>query len=257
MSATDKPQTTHAIILAAGFGSRLAAQEGHKILAELGGRALLDYHLDNFATLGVRQVTVVTGYENQALTQELERRSTPSGIELNTAYNPDFESSNGISVLAGVDAAVEAMGDHKAVPFWLTMSDHLFDPALFDRLADDFLPIEDTAFKGMLAIDRKLDTIFDMPDANKVAFANGQFTDIGKGLERFDMIDVGLFWCDSGFVDALRTEKAHRGDCTTSDAVRRLSDDGTFCFWDIGPHLWQDVDTPEARAHAEGLLRGW
>ena len=59
--------THHAIILAAGFGSRLQAQEGHKLLAMLAGRPLLDYHLDGFQRLGVTTVTIVTGFRHEAL----------------------------------------------------------------------------------------------------------------------------------------------------------------------------------------------
>jgi 1L-myo-inositol 1-phosphate cytidylyltransferase len=257
MSSQPPTETTHAIILAAGFGSRLGAEEGHKLLARVGGRSLLDYHLDNFATLGVRQVTVVTGYRNDALAAELRRHSLPRGMNLETAFNADFESSNGISVLAGVDAALETFGADEALPFWLTMSDHVFEPELFVRLRDDFLGVDSPNVEGMLGVDRKLDTIFDMPDANKIAFANGHFSDIGKELDVFEMIDVGLFWCNHGFVQALRDEKTRRGDCNTSDAVRRLAAEEAFCFWDVGECLWQDVDTPEARAHAERLVKEW
>jgi 1L-myo-inositol 1-phosphate cytidylyltransferase len=250
------PLTTHAIILAAGFGSRLNPAEGHKLLVEIGQRTLFDFHLDGFVTLGVTDVTVVTGFRNEALEAELRRHSLPRGITLHTAYNPDFETSNGISVLAGVDAAREALGAESALPFWLTMSDHIFEPGLYERLVDDFLGQRPDC-QGMLGIDKKLDTIFDMPDANKVAAAGGHFEAIGKQLEVFDMIDVGLFWCDVGFVEALEAERAARGDCSTSDAVRRLAAREAFCFWDVGPNLWQDVDTPEARAHAERLVSSW
>ncbi len=258
MTQQTPPKTTHAIILAAGFGSRLDPDEGHKILAEIGGRPLLDWHLDFFAELGVTDVTVVTGYENQALERQLGEHALPRGIELRCAYNADFDTSNGISVLAGVDQALEAIDKQACLPFWLTMSDHVFDPALAKTIEEAFVPrLADARFEGMLGVDKKLDTIFDMPDANKVAWAGGRFSDIGKQLEVFEMVDVGLFWCGTGFVEALRAEQNDRGDCSTSDAVRRLAEHDAFCFWDVGEHLWQDVDTPEARAHAESLVQKW
>src|SRR5690606_29328045 len=64
--------TRHAIILAAGLGSRLQAQEGHKLLAMVGGRTLLSHHLDNFKRLGVSHITVVTGYRHEALERAVE-----------------------------------------------------------------------------------------------------------------------------------------------------------------------------------------
>lgn len=245
--------TTHAIILAAGFGSRLQPEEGHKILTRVQGRPLLDYHLDNFARLGVTDITVVTGFESEALMEQLEQWSVPRKIALHAAFNPDFESGNGQSVLAGVDTARERFGD-SATPFWLTMSDHLFDPRIFDRLADDWQPDNDTG--AMLAVDHKLDTIFDMPDANKLRTDDDTLVAIGKGLEQFDLVDVGLFWCGEPFVAALEAELEERGDCSTSDAMKRLAAHGQADFWDIGAYLWQDVDTPRAHAYAEGLELG-
>jgi choline kinase len=247
--------TRHAVILAAGFGSRLNAQEGHKLLAQIGGRALLDYHLDAFARVGVTRVSIVTGFKHDDLEAAVAAQTASRDLDVRTAHNPDFEGSNGLSVLA----ALRDLSPDDALPFWLTMADHLFDPTLFDALAAaggaDALP-EGT--QGALWVDHKLDTIYDMPDATKVDLGPGDtLRDIGKEIPSFNAVDVGLFWCHQGFVDALVAERDARGDCSTSDAVRRLSAQSTFAFPDVGPALWQDVDTPGARAHAEKLVARW
>lgn len=241
---------THAIILAAGFGSRLQPAEGHKLLTRVGKRALLDYHLVNFSRLGVRDITVVTGFESAALGERLAGWALPEGMRLHVAYNEAFRGGNGQSVLAGVEAGREAVGV-EAAPFWLTMSDHLLDPAIFEALAKRWSPTEQAGV--MLAVDAKLGTIFDMPDANKLRVRDGQLDAIGKQLDEFNLVDVGLFWCAEAFVEALREEREARGDCTTSDAMRRLAAVGAAEFWDIGDALWQDVDTPGAREYAESL----
>ncbi len=240
-------KTRHAMILAAGLGSRLSAEEGHKILARIGGKPLIDYHLENFAALGVETLVIVTGHMNEELEAQLEKWETPD-IEIRFAFNPEYRLSNGISVLAGT-ATFDG-------PFWLVMSDHIFEPVLAPRLFGEVERFEKET-QGMLGIDNKLDTIFDMPDANKVRFKDDQLDAIGKEIEPFDCVDVGLFWCARGFVDALEAEREHRGDCSTSDAVRRLSQQGEFEFWDVGDALWQDVDTPGARKHAETLVKTW
>jgi choline kinase len=232
------------VILAAGFGSRLDAPEGHKILAEIGGKPLLDWHLGNFVRAGVRDFIIVTGYEHEELQSILDEWPRPDGVTLRTAFNPRFELSNGISILAA-DAPA---------PFWLVMSDHLIEPRLFDRLPDWAAECEESGVGGSLAIDYDLDAIYDMPDANKLRRVDGRLDAIGKELDDFDCVDVGLFWCGSGFVEALRAEKAERGDCNTSDAMRRLDRQGKARFWDVGDAWWQDVDTPGARAHAETLV---
>jgi choline kinase len=249
-------KTTHAMILAAGYGSRLEPDEGHKILTKVNGTPLFDYHLENFQKLGVSTVTVVTGYENEALEEKLRSWTLPRQIDLNLAYNPDFDSSNGISVLAGVDEAIDSMGPGSALPLWLTMSDHIFAPRIFDKLRSDFHDVTNPDFGGLLGVDRKIDSIFDLPDANKVDFDEDdrKLRGIDKKLDEFNLIDIGLFWAGRGFVDALRQAREEEGDCSTSDAVRQLCTRDHFRFWDIGDHLWQDIDTPEAKGYAEGLV---
>ncbi|WP_162687606.1 NTP transferase domain-containing protein [Bradymonas sediminis] len=262
--------TSHAVILAAGFGSRLQADEGHKLLVKIGGRTMLSRHLENFHRLGVSHVTVVTGYENEVLARAIAEGEKRESITVRCAHNPDFKTSNGISVLAGVDDALANIGE-AAVPFWLTMSDHLFDPAMFLKLRETFAPAygdRSDGVQGMLVVDQKLDSIFDMPDANKLAFDKAALARgvapqdaplgaIGKDLPEFELVDAGLFWCGAGFAQALRAERDARGDCCTSDAVRRLDARGAMAFWDLGEHLWQDVDTPEARGHAEVIAGEW
>lgn len=242
--------TKHAMILAAGMGTRLDAEEGHKILAEVGGKPLINYHLENFRALGVSVVTIVTGFANEELEARLAAWEVPDGISFRFAYNPDYKLSNGISVLKGSEG-IEG-------PFWLVMSDHIFQPSLMPRLALAARDFEATGVDGMLGIDRKLDSIFDMPDANKIRFnGEGELDRIGKEIEPFDVVDVGLFWCGAGFVDALKAERKERGDCNTSNAVTRLDKQKSFLFWDVADAVWQDVDTPGARAHAEKLVKSW
>ena len=67
--------------------------------------------------------------------------------------------------------------DHVREPFLLTMGDHLFDDAILDRLLDDF----DPALLN-IAVDRKLDSIFDLDDAMKVQTRKNRIIAIGKNL---------------------------------------------------------------------------
>ncbi|MFB6263076.1 MAG: NTP transferase domain-containing protein [Bradymonadaceae bacterium] len=250
---------THAIVLAAGRGSRLDPEEGHKLVVEIGGRTLLSRHLDNFRRLGVRDVTVVVGYRHPPLERAIEEHPVPDGMSVFTAVNPAFDGSNGLSVLAGVRGARRTSGVDRAVPFWLTMGDHVFEPGLFERLAGDLPGAFPDRAGAVLAVDRKIDTIFDLDDANGLAFDGDRIDRIGKELEgeEMDAVDVGLFGIGEPFVEALEEQRRRTGDCDTSDAVRALDGKGRFATWDVGPHTWQDVDTPQARAHADELARSW
>lgn len=234
--------TTHAVILAAGLGSRLDAPEGHKLLAEIGGRSLLTYHLDGFKTLGVEHVTVVSGYKAEDLQQAIEAYETD--LDIRVVVNTDYELSNGLSVLSG----------DPGEPFWLTMADHIFDPAMYEDLRA--FPGNENP-EGALIIDKKIDTIYDLPDATLLDLTGPDAFRISKLIEPFDLVDCGLFWADRPFIDALQEALDARGDCSTSDAVKALHAKGTFTLWDIGERLWQDVDTPGAREHAEKLVKTW
>ena len=236
----------HAIVLAAGFGSRLAAEEGHKVLARLGKRSLLEYHVLGFAHAGVERLTVVTGYRSELLAEQISSLSLP--IDVDVAHNPAFEKSNGYSVIAG----------WKDEPAWLTMGDHLFEPSLYDRLPSVETETIGPGVDGLLVIDRKIPSIYDLPDATKLKLdATGNMASIGKEIDPFDVVDCGLFFVSPKFIDALKTAGDQTGDCSTSDAVKTLTSNGTFRLWDLEELLWQDVDTPGARENADGLLRKW
>jgi choline kinase len=128
------------------------------------------------------------------------------------------------------------------------MSDHLFEDAIVDRLLDSFAP-------GFLnvAVDRKLDSIFDLDDAMKVQTSGNKITDIGKKLRDYDAIDVGLFVCPLEIFNYLERAKsvAHQSDFSLADGVRLMARDNKVRAIDIGEAWWQDVDNPQMLRHAE------
>jgi 1L-myo-inositol 1-phosphate cytidylyltransferase len=232
------------VILAAGLGSRLRAEEGlPKPLMSVRGRPLILRVLDRFFEAGVDEAVVVLGHRageiESALTAE------PLGVRLSFAFNDKYELSNGLSVLAARDIVGER-------PFFLSMSDHIFDTAIIQGLAGAPLP------EGglILAVDRKLDTIYDMDDATKVATLDGRIVRIGKQLPTFDAVDSGLFSCSPALFEAILEKSRSRGDgdCSLSEGVETLARGGLARVYDIGDGRWQDVDTPECLAHAEEVF---
>lgn len=253
------PDTTHAIILAAGRGSRLEPDEGHKLMVEIGGKPMIDRHLANFRVLGVTDVTVVCGWRHEVLEAQLEEVEVPDGMRLHTALNPGWEGSLGLSAVVGLDQARRNSAVDAPVPCWLTMSDHLYEPAIFEELAAEFEEDRPDEAEGMLAVDTEIDTIFDVPDATKLKMdEDGELLAIDKQLEDFQAADTGLFWCGEGFAEQMMTLQKEQGDgYTTAEAVVALAERGEMWFWDVGGARWQDVDTPEARAHAEQIKQVW
>ncbi len=235
MSATTKL----ALILAAGNGSRLVtvASGMPKPLVELHGRPLLEHVLLGARDAGIERFVVVAGFRADAVRSWLAHQHF-YGTQIEIIENPDYKTkANGVSVLKARDLIAE--------PFLLLMADHIFEPETAAALLQQRLE-PDTA---ILAVDRKLDRIFDMDDATKV-LSNGKYIlEIGKQLPRYDAVDTGMFLCTPAVFSSLERAQ-HNGDCSLSDGMRLMAEHGKFRAFDIGDGSWQDVDTPEALAHA-------
>jgi 1L-myo-inositol 1-phosphate cytidylyltransferase len=238
-----KKPISDAVILMAGSGSRLVAG-GHvlpKPLIQIAGRAVFSYMVDALQRAGIETVHVVTGRNSDALLKGLEPL-IPAEIRLHPIHNPEWQKQNGISVLAA--------RLHVPAPFFLTMGDHLFKPSIVDLLLREAKPTELN-----VAIDRKLNSIFDLEDAMKVQTCGDRIVRIGKDLRSYDAIDIGAFVCPLSFFDYL--ERAKRaGDCSLADGVGAMTKDGKVRAIDTGDAWWQDIDTPEMLAEAEKNLGG-
>jgi choline kinase len=99
------------------------------------------------------------------------------------------------------------------------MADHVFESWTAKVLAEQPL------FPGevLLAVDSKIDRVFDLEDATKVRREGDLIVAIGKDIFDYDALDTGMFLCTPALFERLEA-------------------------------LWQDVDTPGALAHAEGLF---
>jgi choline kinase len=232
---------SEAVILMAGEGSRLRGSDNTflKPFVPLLGRPLISYTLDTLIRVGIKTVDFVVGYESGRMIEQV-KQFIPSDLSASFIENRDWQKRNGISLLAAAG--------HISTPFLLTMSDHLFDGAVVDRLLDSSEP-------GFLniAVDRKLDSIFDLEDAMKVQTSGDRITNIGKNLRHYDAIDTGLFVCPVLIFDYLERAKSgsRQSDCSLADAVQLMADDKKVRAIDIGNAWWQDVDTPQMLKHAE------
>ncbi len=233
------------LVLAAGFGSRLAGADRDtdlKPLTSVAGTPLIVRTLRSLERAGCDRVVIVLGFQPDAMREGvLEVYDGP--LALTFVVNERYALSNGISVLAARPALE---GD-----FVLTMADHVIGDEVMD-LARDHRPDRDGA---TLLVDYKLDSIFDMDDATKVRVEDGRVSAIGKELESFDAVDTGVFVCTAALLDALEAVEAETGDASLSDGVRGLADAGRMRVLEVGQGFWQDVDTPEMLAHAEAELR--
>src|SRR5436190_5852014 len=231
-----------AVILMAGSGSRLRGPDETflKPFVPVLGRPLICYTIDALIHAGIKKASFIVGYQSARMIEAV-KQLIPSKIEPCFIENRDWQKQNGVSLLTAANQVTP--------PFLLTMSDHLFDQPIIDLLLRNAVPDQVN-----VAIDRKLDSIFDVDDAMKVQTQAGQILKIGKDLTAYDGIDTGLFVCPLDIFDYLERVKRD-GDCSLADGVRSMASQGKACAVDIGDAWWQDVDTPEMLACAETQLR--
>jgi len=235
-----------AVILAAGKGTRLraAGDDLPKPLHTVGGVPLIKRTILTLARAGVTRVVVVTGFGADLVRRALERDADyeRAGVTLELAHNAEFDKANGVSVLVG-GAALPG-------PFLLSMADHLYTPAIAARVGAQDLGAADL----YLATDTRLDQALDLDDATKVRSDGVRILEIGKTIPTYDRIDCGVFAVTRALLDALTAVRAEAGDCSLTDGVRRLAQQGRARVVDIGEDFWQDVDTAADLASAERAI---
>jgi 1L-myo-inositol 1-phosphate cytidylyltransferase len=238
-----KKPISEAVILMAGSGSRLRriGETSPKPLLSLGGRPLISYTLAALVKAGVKTIYAVIGFESDLLRSGI-MALIPAETDFVSIENPEWQKQNGVSLLAASNSV--------KAPFFLTMGDHIFDDSIVDLLQKNSKANELT-----LAVDRKLDRIFDLDDAMKARTHGDRLIAIGKDLEEYDAIDIGLFVCPGQIFEYLERAK-HDGDCSLADGVRLMAAAGRVRAIDIGGAWWQDIDTPEMLAAAEKVLSG-
>ena len=233
-----------AIVLAAGNGDRFHnTTHNSKLLEPLLGQPLLARTLESAHAAGVRRATVVLGYQADKV-RALAERAAPVDLVLTFAYNPDWRLENGLSVLAA-----EPFNDGER--FAVLMGDHVFEPAVLDRLFSARLQPDES----VLAIDRRPAPPDFAAEATKVRLRGSRITAIGKDLLEYDALDTGIFVCSRVLFDALRDAR-RAGDTTLSGGIRRLAARQLMRGIEIGDATWCDIDTLTDLEAAELALAG-
>jgi choline kinase len=230
------------LILAAGNGRRIASVSRGipKPLVPLCGVPLLEHVMMSSQHAGVTRFVIVVGYRADLIRRWFAERPL-DGTSVTLIENREYDKANGVSALAARDELRD--------PFLLFMSDHIFEPKTAKSLAQQQLADHEV----ILAVDRNVDRVFDLDDATKVKCEGDHIVDIGKDLARYDALDTGMFLCSPALFPRLESAKRD-GNCSLSDGMRQLARERKLRAFDIGDAHWQDVDSPEALAHAESIF---
>jgi choline kinase len=201
-----------AVLLIAGVGRRLAGDRP-KVLLEVGGRTLLDRHLENLKALGI-PVLAVTGWQAERI---------PVARQV---VNPEYRRGSLLSLKAGLAAI-----DEDAI---LMDGDVLYDPSILADVAR--LP------RGF-AIDPRTNP---GDEEMMVGVKGGQVRAIRRGkLPGFELVGegVGFFKIDRASLPALR--KAVDASDPESDyekALDRFVGEHGASYVLVGGRPWTEID---------------
>lgn len=230
-----------AIILAAGRGERLVNGYAYpKPLKHVLGVPLIERVLRSLRDAGVDEVAIVVGYLGDVLRAAVSAMEID--IDVQFIENDEWHKPNGTSLLK---AASFVTG-----PTYLLMSDHLWSLDLIEHVRR--YPL--AADESLLGIDYKIAECCDLDDATKVAVDGDRVVRISKTLPEYHALDTGVFRITPALIHALRDADGPDG-CSLSQGVATLARQGRMRVVDVQDATWVDVDTPEAHAHAESLLR--
>ncbi len=233
-----------AVVLAAGRGVRLGAltERTPKVLLEVDGRALLDYHLLALRRVGVRRVILVVNY----LAEQVERHvdgGRPFELDVTTVRQPEPR---------GTGDAVRV-----AIPFVRT------DPFLVSY-ADVFLPNEDVVLQELLVDDRAKIVAAEVPNGGSFGRLStrreGEHV-LLEGLEEKDgravpaLVNAGLYLFPKSILTTVAgLTPSVRGEYELTDAVRAFVGHGGEMHV-VSVSDWVDAGTAESLARAGELAR--
>ncbi len=237
-----------ACIVAAGMGSRFGERSKAlpKPLFRMCGVSILERVILTCRKCGIRDFVIVIGYMGDTIRDYIESVK-PADIRVEWVQNSEWKKKNGVSVLSARDKLQDR--------FLLLMSDHIFSSELLKEVLET-----DDGRDVHLAVDPRLDRVFDMEDTTRVAYGEAGIQAIGKELTDFNGADTGIFVGNSDFIKALETAyEKHEQDCSISEGCRELIVENKFFAIEVHHGFWQDVDDEscfkEARKRLLNSLR--
>ena len=231
------------LIIAAGKGSRIAARGDSKPLIQLGGIPLIERVILTVMEAGVTDFYVVTGCNGDKIRERLTLFSQKHPAAIDFIHNEQWEKQNGISVLCARGKLCE--------PFFLLMSDHLFDAAIVKGLWSE--GVDQGEVK--LAVDKRIydNPLIDLDDVTRVFVEKDRIRDIGKSIPEYNAFDTGIFLCSPALFDALE-ESIASGDASLSGGIRKMARKQKARVFDIGNRYWIDIDDDAAFTRAQKLF---
>ncbi len=229
-----------AFIYAAGRGLRLGPVHSAqpKILLQLGGRTLLEWHARRLSELNLREMYVVVGYKSGEVCSLMPGLQQEYGISIRPILNPDYAEGSVLSLAASLPQ-LEAERE----PVLIMDGDVFYGTDILRQLTSSI-------HRSALLIDRTYSKADDDPVL--VPVRNGRPFDFRKrwsGSCDFVGESVGFFKVDPADIAALaaatlrRTVGASRKE-SYDEVLRDMIVEGLFGYEDVTGKHWTELDFP-------------
>jgi len=235
-----------AIILAAGLGTRMKSHITGipKPLIRVSEVPLILYTIASLLNAGVEHFHIVV---NPKSYEPISEALGEIDINADFVINNKPERGNGYSLLLGMKNVKDR--------FFLSMSDHIYDPKIPIALLSASV---DYDFDILIGADSNPRYV-NMDEATKIFTKEGHVKQIGKNLTQYTHIDIGLFIMKRDLYDVYSSYATHNHEVELSSLIQYSVEQGKkVLIADIRGLPWIDIDTMEdlhkARTIAKTLI---
>lgn len=162
-----------ALILAAGFGSRLApiTDNNPKSMVPVNGKPILEKQIENLLENDINDITIITGYKSEVI-ENVIKNKYPFIKLINSV---DYATTN--NMYSAFLAKETFMGE----PFYMMNADVFFDSSVITELAKD-------KYKSAIVVDEGTYN----EESMKVVFNGNKITDISKQISEKDALGCSI-----------------------------------------------------------------
>jgi choline kinase len=233
-----------AVILAAGVGKRLKpfTDTRPKCLFEVGGRTLLECHLEHLARGGVERASIVIGHCGDQIRQRFGERFQT--LALRYVENPQYTRGSILSFRAGLEGLTRSAVFMDA--------DVLYHPDVLHRLLRATAPL--CCLFDAAAKETGEEMMLGVKDGRVWRIARRVGTGWDKVGESVGFFLIGEVWLPR--MRAVLDDFVRRGtvDVEYEEAINALMAEAPFAFIEVGDLPWTEVDFEEDLLKAEQIL---
>jgi UDP-N-acetylglucosamine diphosphorylase / glucose-1-phosphate thymidylyltransferase / UDP-N-acetylgalactosamine diphosphorylase / glucosamine-1-phosphate N-acetyltransferase / galactosamine-1-phosphate N-acetyltransferase len=226
-----------AVILTAGEGTRMRplTLTRPKTMLPVGGKPLLEYNVEALRDAGIKDITMVVGYQKESVEEHFKDGSS---LGVNISYIIQEERLGTAHAIGQIIDAVDTDNDAIIV----TNGDIILGNSLIKSLINKY---KESKAQSILVL-----TEVDDPSSFGVVEIEGDcITDIvekpSPGEAPSNLINAGIYLFDQNIFQAIKkTEKSERGEYEITDSLKIQISQGEKVLGLVSQDKWIDVGRP-------------